>query len=379
MPSHKSQHFVPQFLLRRFSPDGSSIGLHNIASGRRIEGASLKHQACRDWFYGRDGHIESVLADFEGEASRVLLDIQESTRPSKRYSADHHTLATFLHIQAQRTAQAVAQANEMLNKIGKSVLRRRLTDPALLEALDQVEMTLTDPTDMTLRRAILDTPVILDLKFKLLHNVSGVPFVLGDHPVIKHNQLYEGAPVSLIGLANVGLQILLPIGPTLAIVFYDEAAYALGDRSSNVVRIAAAKDVRALNAMQWANALENVYFCPPADGVDWIAGDRLAQIRRDEHVALSERPVQDSSGRRGVMLSLQTRLPSQDLPMPLFRPRIKPPSLADELDPPLRNPEWAHGVHRLKDSLDRGDISFDAYWRLTTPPPFLRSALGGRG
>jgi hypothetical protein len=75
--------------------------------------------------------------------------------------------------------------------------------------------------------------------------------------------------------------------------------YALGYSFSNVVRIAAAKHVRALNAMQWANALENVYFCPPADGVDWIGDDRLAQIRRDEHVVVRERPVQNTSGWRG--------------------------------------------------------------------------------
>ena len=374
MPTQKSHHFVPKLLLKHFSPDGSSIGLHNLASGRRIEGASLRHQACRDWFYGRDGHIENVLANFEGEASRVLRVIHETKRPPRRYSADHHTLATFLHVQAQRTAQAVAHANEMLNKMGKSVLRRRLTDPELLTALDMVEMELTDPIEMTLRRAILDVPVILDLKFKLLHNVSQSPFVLGDHPVIKHNQLCEGAPVSLIGLANVGLQILMPVGPTLVIAFYDEAAYSLGDRFSNVVRIVSANEVRALNAMQWANALENVYFCPPADGIDWITADQLAQIRRDEHVALSERPVHDHNGRRGAMLSLQTRLPSQDLRMPHFRPRIKPPNLADELNPPLRNPEWAYGIHHLKNSLDRGEISFDTFWRLTTPPPFLSKA-----
>ena len=282
-------------------------------------------------------------------------------RPPRRYSADHHTLATFLHIQAQRTAQAVSEANEMLNKMGKSMLRRRLKDPELLEALDHIEMSLIDPTEMTLRRAILDTPVILDLKFKLLHNVSQLPFVLSDHPVIKHNQLYQGVPVSLIGLANVGLQILLPIGPELMVAFYDEAAYALGDKTSNVVRVVSAKDARALNEMQWANALENVYFRPPASAIDWIAEDRLAEIRRAEHVTLRESPVEGPGGRRGVMLTMQTRLPSQGLSMPLFRPRMTAPKLADEFDVPLRDPAWAFGVHRLKDALDRGEISFTLF------------------
>jgi Protein of unknown function (DUF4238) len=46
MPQNKSHHFVPQFLLRLFSVDGSSIGLYNLRSGRIVTEAAVKHQAC---------------------------------------------------------------------------------------------------------------------------------------------------------------------------------------------------------------------------------------------------------------------------------------------------------------------------------------------
>jgi Protein of unknown function (DUF4238) len=94
MPQNKSHHFVPQFLLRFFSTDGSSVGLYNLRSGKIVTGASLKHQACRDWFYGRDGKVEHALGEIEGGSSTVLRRMIETGRPPKRYSDDHRVLAT---------------------------------------------------------------------------------------------------------------------------------------------------------------------------------------------------------------------------------------------------------------------------------------------
>jgi len=85
MPQNKSHHFVPQFLLRYFSTDGSSVGLYNLRSGKIVTGASLKHQACRDWFYGRDGKAEHALGQIEGGASTVLRrTLRRGARESPR-------------------------------------------------------------------------------------------------------------------------------------------------------------------------------------------------------------------------------------------------------------------------------------------------------
>jgi hypothetical protein len=73
-------------------------------------------------------------------------------------------------LQLARTTQAEADANEMADRLGKEMLRRHLKDPQLLAAVDKVKITLTHPMSMTLRPALLDVPVIYDLKFKLIHN-----------------------------------------------------------------------------------------------------------------------------------------------------------------------------------------------------------------
>ncbi|MGD0108643.1 MAG: hypothetical protein ABSC06_32070 [Rhodopila sp.] len=79
------------------STNGSAVmgGLYNLRSGKIVPGASLKHQACRDWFYGR---AERALGHLEGGASTGLRRIIEAGRPPKRYSDEHRVLATFLLI-----------------------------------------------------------------------------------------------------------------------------------------------------------------------------------------------------------------------------------------------------------------------------------------
>lgn len=376
MPQNKSHHFVPQFLLRFFSVDGSSVGLYNLRSGKIVPGASLKHQACRDWFYGRDGRAEQALGRLEGGASTVLRRMIEAGRPPKRYSDDHRVLATFLLIQSARTAQAAAEANEMVEKVGKWMLRNALTDPELLAFLDDVTIQLTEPAAEALRPAVMETPVILDLKIKLLHNVSSAPFVLGDHPAVKHNGLYSSAKVSVLGLANVGLQFVLPISPEYAVVFYDEKAYSLGSPASNVVKVAPAGIVLALNEFQWANAVENIYFRPSDDPANWSpAPGRIADLRKDEHVSVGEAEVKMEGAKRTKMISVQTQRPSRTLRMPLFRNRITPPPFVNVGPLPLRDPDWASHVHRLTDALNAGTISPEEFHIGTMPPRFLQRGL----
>jgi hypothetical protein len=96
-------------------------GLYNLRSGKIVPGASLKHQACRDWFYGRAGRAQQALGHLEGGASTGLRRIIEAARPPKRYSDEHRVLAS------------------------------------------------TEPAAEALRPAVMETPVILDLKIKLLH------------------------------------------------------------------------------------------------------------------------------------------------------------------------------------------------------------------
>lgn len=373
MPHNKNNHFVPQFLLRSFSPDGSSIGLYNLRSRKFSLRASIKHQASRDWFYGRDGRAEQALGRIEACTSTILRRIIAAGRPPARYSDEHRILATFLVIQSARTIRAAEDANETVDKLRKLLLRSTLTDPNLIARLDDVKIQLTEPAAAALRPAVLETPIILDLKIKLLHNVSRVPFVLGDHPAIKYNSLYREAEVSVLGLANVGLQFVMPVSPCYAVVFYDERAYLLGRSAVNVVKLMSRDIVLALNDFQFANAAENVYFSPKMDIANWSStSERITALRRDEHISVEETETKLKGYKRAKVVSVQQRRPNRTLSMPLFRNRICPPPLINVGILPLRDSKWASYVRSLTAELNAGTISSEEFHIRTMPPRFRR-------
>ncbi|MNF88215.1 hypothetical protein D3C81_1520250 [compost metagenome] len=66
--------------------------------------------------------------------------------------------------------------------------------------------------------------------------------------------------MSAIGLSCKGLQIFLPISPTILLHYYDPECYKTGDRKSRAVQITEQRDMDSLNLLQFVNASENIYF-----------------------------------------------------------------------------------------------------------------------
>jgi hypothetical protein len=67
-PKKKNNHFVPRSYLRRFcSLSERQIGLYNIRSDREVEGAPIRSQCSRDYFYTKDPSHEDHFAEIEGQ------------------------------------------------------------------------------------------------------------------------------------------------------------------------------------------------------------------------------------------------------------------------------------------------------------------------
>ncbi|MDL2227229.1 DUF4238 domain-containing protein, partial [Deltaproteobacteria bacterium OttesenSCG-928-M10] len=69
MTAYKNQHYIPQFYLKNFASDdlGKAINLYNLKSKKHIRNVPIRHQASRDYFYGKDLKIENFLAKLETE------------------------------------------------------------------------------------------------------------------------------------------------------------------------------------------------------------------------------------------------------------------------------------------------------------------------
>ena len=104
MAEAKQQHYVPQFYLRNFAigAKGKALGMFNIKSDRFIPCASLRDQASKDYFYGKDGRIEQVFPKLEGLVATTISEILRTSMLPPYQSERHYELLIFTLFLHQR-------------------------------------------------------------------------------------------------------------------------------------------------------------------------------------------------------------------------------------------------------------------------------------
>ena len=239
MSDYKMQHFVPQLYLRNFSEGKRhAINVYNIESGKPISGASLHDQCSSPYFYGKDPKLENALGIIEGPASAVIKEMVEIRRLPPTHTQEALVLVVFIIGLLFRTRFAAEDNTLSTDALAKAMLRAKAivtNDPDLLSIdLDNWLITPKQPTLLPLRMSLEVFPLVFDLERKLIWNRSAEPFLTSDHPVILYNQYMEGyQEASCTGLALTGLQIFLPISPTLMIHFYDPGIYRVGTKENS--------------------------------------------------------------------------------------------------------------------------------------------------
>ncbi|HEX4738817.1 MAG TPA: DUF4238 domain-containing protein [Allosphingosinicella sp.] len=371
MPANKNQHFVPQSYLRLFNDgDERQIDVLPLSLGRIIRGVSLRDQASRPWFYDQDGTIERELAKLEGSAAGIIRAMLARDRPPKRLSSEHQGLIMFLALQLARTQAAADAENERADKLAKLLIRRMNPDNPLRDNLDLVRVTLTHPVHEAMRMAFLGTPLLYDLKLKLIVNASSTPFVASDAPAILHNHLCDGTGTPARGYASIGLQIILPLGPWRALLCYDGDAYAVGSPTSNVVRLLNSRHADLVNDLQW-EAARHVLFVPPCADEEHLISfwDRWRHQSREQIVAADEVIFQDEKTMR-TRLGIGAAPSAVDLSLPFVRPlRPKFPAWTGEQPPEVRHPEWVAYVGDLIQRVDDETLHPARFVELTLKVP----------
>jgi hypothetical protein len=262
--SNKNHHFVPQFYLRTFSPDGRSIGLCRIDTGDVIQTASIRGQCQRAHFYGRDGTAEDAFSQAEGATATVLRDINKAALPPTRWGPNHAILMFHIVSQHARTAYMADEQNEFHDGYARTLLRSALPrDGVTAEDLDRFRFRVDHPVQEALRHILPMFPLTLDLRCVVLVNVTGSALITSDNPVVLYNQLLEERTwVSNTGLQSVGLQIYFPLNASTALFFYDPGVYGVGRTNPTRVVLRNRSDVEQLNGLQVVNAQSALFFDP---------------------------------------------------------------------------------------------------------------------
>ncbi|MBI2275302.1 MAG: DUF4238 domain-containing protein [Bacteroidetes bacterium] len=256
----KNQHFVPKFYLRNFSirQAGKQLAVFNTQSDQWIPNASLKGQAQKNFFYGKDGKIEDHLGQTENEVAPLLKKITFENHVPLPGSDDHLRVLHFLmltHLRNPVNTNDITSRLPMLNEHIKKMSGNEVS-------IDPTKMTTHDQAiQMALKHLPQAVAVSKDLRLKLMINLTKIPFITSDYPVIRYNQFMEMRkwPLSGIGMANVGLQIFMPLSPTVMLITYDDMTYKIGDKKKNIVNIIQPGEVDQLNTLQLLNCDRNLF------------------------------------------------------------------------------------------------------------------------
>jgi hypothetical protein len=259
MADNKRHHYVPRFYLERFSLDEKRLNLHNLRTNRTIYNASLKNQCYRNYFYGQKSHVEHALAVIEGNAATLFNGIDKMGCLPSPKSLEHLAMVLYILTQYARTLYTAQATNEQTDK-----LMKHLAGPkAEAEGIDLNDITIqiNDPASYALNIAIPLYPILLDMDYKLLLNLSGEQIITSDNPVVLYNQFFSfRQDVSNTGVGCKGLQIFFPLDHEKLIMLYDHDVYGVGSPNKGVIKIMDRQDVYSLNTLQMCSASENVYF-----------------------------------------------------------------------------------------------------------------------
>lgn len=233
-----------------------------MGADRLVVRASIKRQCQETYLYGNDGHREKAFSQLEGVAATIIRAVLDGSIPPTEFSAEHQELIFYIVTQHARTLYAGEEYEENYDKLKRYLLRPTLPQEGIaLQDLDKFRFVPGDPVGRVLEATIRRYQLLLDLRGIVLANQTDIGFITSDNPVVLYNQLLEERRFAgNTGFQSVGLQVYFPVSADIAVVYYDRDVYGVGRRNPSTIFVESRLDVQQLNALQFLNAAENVYF-----------------------------------------------------------------------------------------------------------------------
>jgi hypothetical protein len=261
MAARKSHHYVPQFYLRRFSlgENGKTIGVYNHKNDRFIPVAAIRHQACENYLYGEDDDVESLLSKLESTAADLTGRMLKHFLPPADDSVAYKVLLRYLLYQHSRTLKSGDEFLEGLNQALKTAFNE-------FYGPDHIFREHTVDNDYaTLMTLVNSDKYLFLLDFmtcKLVVNLSYLPFITSDNPVVTYNQYLEKKQIYIgaHGLPAKGLQLFLPIHPRMMICIYDPAVYDYGEDGQYCIQTESEDEIHQFNSLQYLNSDSQLFF-----------------------------------------------------------------------------------------------------------------------
>lgn len=225
----KVQHYVPQFLLRKFgNGKKDQLNVFDKQTSRSFP-TNAKNVASESRFYDfriedRDATLEPKLAQIEGATKPLLERILDRDSASVVTDAERELLSTFLAVQFTRTKAFREQVLDLPRMLGEH-LRSRSEARDDLGEIEQF-IKLPDENELKIQTAhfMMNAPRdfgphFLDKDWLLIATTREAPFIIGDNPLALQNSIDMG-PYGNLGLAVKGIEIYLPLSPVRALAMW---------------------------------------------------------------------------------------------------------------------------------------------------------------
>lgn len=262
----KNQHYVPQFYLKNFSKDKKNIGAFVIENCKYVASASIKHQSSEDYFYSENPDIERDLGALERNA-KIVIDTISGNPKVKLNSKNAYTLYLFTMIQQGRTLANANFAQNHINATTREIIKikNKIGDTEETEGVDNYDidghnLKIEHPARLSLAAQAALANTCIDLHRKIIINNTQKPFITSDNPVAIYNTFIERMNTGMYSLASRGLQIFLPLNPSLALFLYDPKCYKIGRRKDSFIELNNRSDINELNRLTVLNAERTLYF-----------------------------------------------------------------------------------------------------------------------
>jgi hypothetical protein len=223
----KVQHYVPQFYLRSFANRRRKQYFIYCfdKTTRRIFQPNIRNIASEKRYYDfstEDGEamsIEGYLSDLETHSQKALEAIIQNPS-AKTMGENKKALANFIAFQESRTS---VFRTEHINMI-KGINRKFGSQGGIFPEPGEDEIKRFQAAFL-LENTPLFAQIMLEMKWVLVLNQTNKSFWTSDNPIIRYNP-HQAEFVGNLGLTSSGIQLHIPLSPSLGLILCDPQEYA---------------------------------------------------------------------------------------------------------------------------------------------------------
>lgn len=239
------QHFVERNYLREFSNDGSRFDIYLLEQGCVLRQKPIRDQCQDDWYYEKGGDFERTLKKIEDIVAKFRKDVQERNITLEKGNDAHKCLAMGTIIQRIRGPEYL----DWLKNIAERTNQVKVRGKERGRPLDRSDL---------LGAVIGSAHSIYDLDLRILRAEES-DLITSDNPVAAQNRIVERHDrVGNTGLRILGLELVWPLNPKIALYFFDSNSYqCVGDFGETIT--INEEETDEINGLQVQNAIHCLY------------------------------------------------------------------------------------------------------------------------